>query len=264
MFSIFETKPITCKKEKHEWINLEVQTFKPKRKKALEYVEELTPALNEFLKTVDTLSDKNISVSFFDDRKDDEISDFKGEYFERVVPHNSGSATFRPKSAQNGSIKINMYNTASIVHEFGHLLDVESDGDPQSVRWSERDDFKMFLEAYSQALAEKDVPKWYYDYCTTPTEVFARLFQEWHKDLFGENKLTEVWHYEIGDQVSRDLYKSDYRIGQYFNSHLPKIYEKSQRYQDIQFALDLAEATIADPTIRKVNLHPQPLNYFTR
>ena len=230
----------TCKKEKHQWVNFELKAYPHKQKKAEEFIENLMPEIDEFLQTVSVLKDENITLSFVDDRADDEISDYTGEFFGRTVPQDSGASYFYKTRANNSRVIVNLYNTASIVHEFGHILDVHSDGDDKSIRWSERDDFKPILEEYRARLNEYQAPEWYKKYCSEPTEVFARLFQEYHKDLFSENDLTEMWSYEVGEIVAAELYKDKYQeITAYFDTHLPEVYAQSERYR-------IVESLIAD------------------
>ena len=73
MFFQKKNEMSTCKKEKHQWVNFELKAYPHKQKKAEEFIENLMPEIDEFLQTVSVLKDENITLSFVDDRADDEI-----------------------------------------------------------------------------------------------------------------------------------------------------------------------------------------------
>ena len=90
--------------------------------------------------------------------------------------------------SRSNIIAIDVRDTTSFVHEYGHYLDYTY-GDPSRTTLSLREDFLDVVEAYVDLLSDNLNPRTK-KYLSRPTEVFARGFEFWVSDkTMSETKL---------------------------------------------------------------------------
>lgn len=86
---------------------------------------------------------------------------------------------------------VDVGDTTSFIHEFGHFIDYNLFENPISML----DDFLKFVYIYSKELLGKfngDSKK--FEYYTTPTEVFARCFEVYFFNKFGDNEALSLFN----------------------------------------------------------------------
>lgn len=204
----------------------------------LDRVDDLYDHLDYFIEVNAPVTQRdNVSIYFHDDDK-------KYPKIRNTEAQQGGVALFH----DDGRIQVavNIKDTATIVHEFGHVYDRLADG--QAPAFSERPEFQKILEAYNNEVDKSDLigrskdEIAYREYLKEPTEVFARLFQAHYLKEFGTDPLTEMRAVSVGEIIANQMIFEYPEITQYFSDHIPHItYESSRAFKE---CLDYIEADI--------------------
>lgn len=197
--------------------------IKPNDAVGKEYVESLEKEINDFLETFPKFKQLRITIKFLGYP---EVINYENE----KIPDESGEVTIG-NGVYNEQMEIDLRNISSITHEFGHLVDDYSINLGNNELWSTRTDFAILHHIYSKEIDKqikeefKDDPHYEYkrnmirDYACESFEVYARLFQQYYLDVYGETQLTRMKEpLDIEDKTARTVYQEHKElIGNYFD-----------------------------------------------
>lgn len=117
----------------------------------------------------------------------------------------------------------------SFIHEYGHYLDYNYGKDSLSLS----KDFQPILKAYQEEIIKEDYQdiqtntKYGLDYYTTPTEVFARAFELYSKEIGLQTSLMhEEVAYENSSPYRAFTSENKKQIISYFDSQFPEYRER--------------------------------------
>lgn len=197
--------------------------IEPKDEHGIRYLASLNEELEQFLETFPKFKDLNIRIVFLG-------SENTVDYDNAKVPDESGSVAIGD-GVQDEEIIIMLENVASITHEFGHMVDDYSINMGNRDIWSSDYKFAIIAHQYNKEIdkqIQNNIPKDrnyefvrkdIKDYACQNYEIYARLFQQYYLDLYGETRLTRMKEpLDMADETARTVYQEHKElIGNYFD-----------------------------------------------
>lgn len=243
------TRPTEVVDIETEHFKVQLLTYKRKKEKALSYLDEINLDLMDFLENMKFMRQYDILITLEDEKPlfapKYEKQNTKG--FHGYMRHSESDLEPNPYLSSmyltDNEIRVSMYSTGSLVHEFGHAINyVGKPDENQEYHWlSEYPEFDVIRKPFVEKLMakiEEDSKKGYsynqeaIDYTTNPDEVFAVGFNIYYNRTFGKTRLTtrqsrivEKVMYEVSEDLGNNFYG-------YFESQIPEIARAYQQQQD--------------------------------
>lgn len=199
--------------------------------KAYNYIIENVDLLRDIIDSFPKFKNKGLVIKFKDTEKRPIA------YKHQRQPLESGETTIGTGNLQK-SIEIELAGISSLIHEFGHLVD-EYEIKNRNSLYSETSDYALINHLYKETLSKElkasntqlthDLKR----YSELNVETFARLFQQYYLDLYGENELTRMKKpLDIADETARKVYQEHKElIDNYFD----------EVYYNVQFEPNLLD-----------------------
>ena len=222
------TLGIPIKNDKNIYLNTYDNVVK--QQNTLVKIDQLFDDIDKYLNKFSTTLNLNDVVLILDD--DHPYTDKNGKYYNKLEPslNRKYGQTYKNDFDQI-VVRVNLYSTYAIIHEFGHVLDIYDNNIPHS----KQNDFKPYLKQYQNILDNyinlqtsvgNNWSERSKNYFNKPEEAFARIFNQYYIKHNVPDKLTNLSNFkpQIADKISEKVYyENEKSINKYFDDKFPNL-----------------------------------------